>query len=143
MTIRIKRKKKLFVQKLENNYYLVMQLLPLIYTQKTCVWLASLVVSKSKRQINDWLKKRKNKRAKILASSLTGKENNRIQAIAIQKLHQWIDEHPIGDSISFRCESAKPYKQFRVWARWFLNHEHSDWEISSTHRSFFYHKKSV
>ena len=74
---------------------------------------------------------------------LTGKENNRVQAIAIKQLRQWASEHPLGDSISFRCESVKSQKQFRVWSKWFLKHEDTSWKILTDHQAFFYHKTFV
>ena len=47
-------------------------------------------------------------------SSLTGKEGNRTQAIAIRQVRKWAEEIPVGDSMTLRCESVVPEKQFRV-----------------------------
>jgi hypothetical protein len=116
----IKRHKKVFTKHLPGNYLVVMRLLPWIRTQDGCVWLASLAVGKSRRQINDWLKRKtKRKNVRRLDSCLTGRHANRIQAIGIQQVRQWMQELPPGDSITLRCESAKPDKQFRVWKKWF------------------------
>jgi hypothetical protein len=134
---------KVFTKTIGAGHILVMRLQPWIRTQKGSVWLASLAVSKSRRQINDWLKRRKNARVRRLDLSLTGKIGNGVQAIGIRKLRQWMSELPKGDSISFRCEAACPDKQFQVWSRWFTRHENKDWDISEEHRAFFYYKKQV
>jgi len=120
-----------------------MRLIPWIRTEKGCVWLASLAVGKSKRQLNDWLNKRKKKSVSRLSSILTGKLGTRVQAIAVRQVRQWIIEIPGGDSVCMRCESALPDKQFRVWKRWFLSHEDPRWEISDEYKSFFFYKPRV
>ena len=80
MSYRVKKRKKIFTQHLNNDYKLKMRLLPLLHTSNGCVWLVSLAVSKSKRQINDWMNRRHNKRTRLLDTFLTGKEGNKIQA---------------------------------------------------------------
>jgi len=137
----IKRKKKVFTKCLPGNYLVVMRLLPWMRTQYGCVWLASLAVGKSRRQINDWLKRKtRRKNVRRLDSCLTGRHSNRIQAIGIQQVRQWMQELPPGDSITLRCESAKPDKQFRVWKKWFQRWEDARWDINKEFKSFFYYK---
>jgi len=119
-----------------------MRLIPWIRTTKGCVWLASLAVSKSKRQINDWMDRRKNTRVRRLDTSLTGKIGNGVQAIAIRQVRKWVNELPEGHSMTLRCESALPEKQFRVWQKWFKKHEDIEWEINKDFKSFFFYKKS-
>ena len=142
MTYRIKKRKKVYTKSIGKGYLLKMRLLPWIHTSKGCVWLASLAVAKSHRQINDWMDKRKNARVRHLDMSLTGKIGNGVQAIAIRQVRQWVSELPEGHSITLRCESALPEKQFRVWKKWFERHEDMCWEISKEHKSFFFYKKS-
>jgi hypothetical protein len=137
----IKRRKKVFIKRLPGGYLVVMRLLPWMRTQYGCVWLASLAVGKSRRQINDWLKRKTRKqRVRRLDTYLTGRYANRIQAIGIQQVRQWIQELPPGDSITLRCESAKPDKQFRVWKKWFQRWEDARWDINEEFKSFFYYK---
>ena len=50
------RKKKTITIVLPDGLLLKMRLIPWIPTKKGCVWLASLAVGRSKRQINDWMK---------------------------------------------------------------------------------------
>ena len=105
------------------------------------VWLGSIANARSNRQINDWLMRRKNRRTRSLDGNLTGKSGNKVQAIAIRALRELVDYIPVGDSVVFRCESAMPAKQFRVWKKWILRH---DWDlnpdIDEDLKSFFFYK---
>jgi hypothetical protein len=142
MTYRIKKRKKVYTKNIGKGYLLKMRLLPWIHTSKGCVWLAALAVSKSKRQINDWLEDQKQRtRVRRLASSLTGKIGNGVQAIAIRQVRQWMSELPKGHSIALQCESVLPEKQFRVWKKWFERHEDMCWEINEEYKSFFFYKR--
>jgi len=135
------RKKKTITVVLPDGFLLKMRLIPWIPTKKGCVWLASLAVGRSKRQINDWMNRRKKKSVAKLDGGLTGRIGFKTQAIAIRQVRQWVEELPKGESISMRCESAVPEKQFRIWSKWFKKHESSTWEISTQHKSFFFYKK--
>jgi len=141
MTYRIKKRKKVYTRNIGRGYHLKMRLSPWIHTSKGCVWLASLAVAKSKRQINDWIDRRKNTRVRQLDISLTGKIGNGVQAIAIRQVRQWVSELPKGHSVALQCESALPEKQFRVWKKWFERHEDICWEISEEYKSFFFYKR--
>ena len=72
---------------------------------------------------------------------LTGKMGICLQIIAMRQVRQWVKELPVGHSITMRCESALPEKQFRAWRKWFENREDPNWEISEEHKSFFFYKK--
>ena len=138
---KIQRQKKVFTKKLTGNYLIVLRLLPWLYVENGCVWLASLATGKSKRQINDWLKRKtKRKRVRRLDLSLTGKHGNVVQSIGVNKLRDWVRELLPGDSIALRCESAKPDKQFQVWKKWLQRKESVTWETNEKFKSFFYYK---
>jgi hypothetical protein len=47
---------------------------------------------------------------------------------------------PPGDSITIKCESAKPEKQFKTWKKWFAKHEDSRWEVLEEEKGFFFYK---
>ena len=137
----IRRHKKVFTKHLPGNYLVVMRLLPWIHTENGCVWLASLAVGKSRRQINDWLKRKtKKRRVRRLDSYLTGSHANLVQGLGVYKLRDWEQELMPGDSITLRCESANPDKQFRVWKKWFQRKEAAGWDINEEFKSFFYYK---
>jgi hypothetical protein len=141
MTYRIKKRRKVYTKTIGEGYLLKMRLLPWLHTSKVCVWLASLAVAKSKRQINNWMNRRKNIRVRRLDMSLTGKIGNGVQAVAIRQIRQWVSELPKGHSITLKCESALPEKQFRVWKKWFERHEDMCWEINEEYKSFFFYKR--
>lgn len=134
------RRKKTIELVLPNKTYLKMRIKPTIYTSSGCVWIVSLAVARSKRQINDWFNKRKRKAACRLNYRLTGTFGFLVQGLAVRYLRQWAIELPPGDSISFCCESALPEKQFRIWQRWFQLHEDPAWQISKEYKSFFFYK---
>ena len=139
---KIQRRKKVSTYRLTGGYLVVLRLLPWIHTENGCVWLASLAVGKSRRQINDWLKRKtKKKRVRRLDSYLTGRHANLVQGLGVYKLRDWVRELPPGDSITLRCESANPDKQFRVWKKWFQRKEATGWDINEEFKSFFYYKK--
>lgn len=142
MSLRTKRQKKTGKIFLKGKTFLKLRLIPWIRTKSGCVWLASMAVSNSNRQVNDWLNRRGNQRVRRLDMSLTGKSGNLSQALAIRFLRECVEYIPVGDSIALRCESVVPDKQFRIWKRWFKNHEDPAWEISEEHKSFFLYKQS-
>ena len=72
--------------------------------------------------------------------SLTGRFGPRTQAIAIRQVRDWMKEIPVGDSITLRCESCLPDKQFKIWKKWFIKNESYEWEISDKNKSFFYYR---
>ena len=140
MGLNLRRRKKIGTIFLPQKFRLKMRLVPWIHTKNGCVWLASLAVSNSVRQINDWMNERKNARSRLLAGSLTGRVGFKTQALAIRQVRQWMLEIPPGDSISLCCESVLADKQFQIWKKWFIRHEDSNWQISDEHKSFFWYK---
>ena len=139
-SMKTKRHKQVVTVDLKNGQYLKMRLLPWYKTGKSYVWLVSLAISKSKRQLNDWLNKRGNKRSFKLNSRLTGKVGSRSQAIAVRQLRQWINVIPENDFITFVCESCVSDKQFQVWRKWFARHENNNWIINDKFKYFLYCK---
>jgi hypothetical protein len=139
--VRIKRKKTVTFHQLEGGFLVKSRLIPWLRVGKSCVWLGSIANSKSTRQINDWFQRRKNRRTRRLDGNLTGKAGNKVQALAIRALHEWLDYIPPGDSVVFRCEAAMPEKQFRVWKKWILRHNHYlQPDIDEELKSFFFYK---
>jgi len=119
----------------------VVRLIPWIQTKDGCVWLASFAAGKSRRQINDWLKRKtKRKRVRHLDLHLTGRHGNFIQGLGVYQLRSWVNNLLPGDSLIMRCESANPDKQFRVWRKWFQRKEAAEWDINDEFKSFFYYK---
>jgi len=139
-SMKTKRRKQVLSICLEDGQYLKMRLLPWYKTGKSYVWLVSLAVSKSKRQLNDWLSKRNNKRAAQLSKTLTGKVGPRTQAIAVRQLRNWVDVIPKNDLLIFVCESCVSDKQFKIWQKWFTKHEDKAWVANAEFKYFLYCK---
>jgi len=139
MTLRTTRAKKIQTTRI-GKHILKMRLFPWMRTKNGYIWLASMAISKSNRQINDWTTLKKNKRVQRLKLSLTGRFGPKSQAIAIRQVRDWMKEIPVGDSITLRCESCVPEKQFKIWKKWFLKNESNKWKINDEYKSFFFYR---
>ena len=139
---RRKVKKKLLTVFLPGNYLMKLRLISWMQTPAGTIWLASLAVGKSKRQLNDWMsRKTKRKRVIQLDSNLTGKLNVKLMLRVMEQVHDWCDELTNGDMFVFNCESAEPQKQFRVWSKWLSRKEHGyKWIANKELLSFYFYK---
>ena len=139
MTLRTTRAKKIQTTRI-GKHILKMRLFPWMRTKNGYIWLASMAISKSNRQMNDWTTLKKNKRVQRLKLSLTGRFGPKSQAIAIRQVRDWMKEIPVGDSITLRCESCVPEKQYKIWKKWFLKNESNKWKINDEYKSFFFYR---
>lgn len=139
---RVKRKKQVLTTHLPNKVQIVVKLTPWLRIGKNCAWIVSLISGKSRRQINDWmLRKTKRARVKKADQHLTGLGGNLAQSIAVRQLHKWIALVPEGDILVFRCESAKPGKQLRIWKKWIERHHPTLLiDIEEDSKSFYIYK---
>jgi len=122
------------------NTYIKLRLIKWGRLQEQTFWLLSLAISKSKRQLNDWLNKRKNKRAKKLSTQLIGNSGLLPQLMAVRHLRVWTEELHSGDCIFFLCESKEKFKQFKVYSRWFKQRENNGWHTDPAKLLFYYVK---
>jgi hypothetical protein len=92
------------------------------YTSNFYIWSAGFAIGKSKRQINDWYKRRKNKRARSLEGKISGKRGIKIIRKGFQEIlkMRWLIEP--GDALSGVCRSAKTEKEFNAFYRWAKKH---------------------
>lgn len=141
--VKFTRSKKISTLKLDDGTLLRVRLIPWIPVEDRYIWLVSMAVGKSNRQINDWMNKRKNRRARRLSTQLNGKFAMQLQLLAMDQVRTWMDEHPAGDSMTFRCESAKADKQFRIWKKWFRRKEAVEWQVLDEELAFYYYKPMV
>ena len=139
--LRLRRRKKTGTIFLPQKMILKLRLIPWIRTGSGCIWLASMAVGKSMKQLNQWMSRRSTTRVRRLDMSLTGSFGLGPQLTAMRYVRKWIEEIPPGDSICLRCESTLPDKQFWIWKKWFERREDPNWEISEEHKSFFFYKK--
>ena len=139
---RCKVKKKLLTVFLPESYFMKLRLISWMRTPSGTIWLASLAVGKSKRQLNDWMSRRiRTKRVNRLDSNLTGKLTVKLMLQVMDQVHIWCDELVNGDMFVFNCESADPQKQFRVWGRWLNKKERGyTWVENKELLSFYFYK---
>ena len=86
------------------------------------IWNVGFAVGKSRRQLNDWYKERKNKRARSVKGQMNGKSGMKAIIKGFEEVLRlrWVIEP--GDGIVFDCTSAHPEKQFKAWSRWLKYH---------------------
>jgi hypothetical protein len=101
-------------------------------------WNVGFAVGKSRRQLNDWYRNRKNKRARSLKNRLSGKVG--LSAISkgndtVLKLRWNIEP---GDCIVLDCTSKEPDKQFRAWKRWCRNKP--EWVVDEDNKQFIWYR---
>ena len=138
MTYRVSRKRSTTTFKINDQYCKVFLTPEFCFKKNHWVWRVGYAISKSKRQINDWYKNKKNKRANNLRSHLTGKGGFKSSSYGLKKvlLMRWQLEP--GDCLYIDCTSRRPAKQFQVWSRWLAYHP--DWESDFFARKFWWHR---
>ena len=102
------------------------------------VWNVGFAVGKSRRQINDWYKKRKNKRCRSLDHKIIGVSGLKTIALGAKEVLRlrWALEP--GDAMLLDCTSGDPERQFRAWLRWVR--QHPEWIIDYEKREFFWYR---
>ena len=143
MTYRIKRKSKTTTLTLDDGFIFKMNIHPYMTIETGKIWLVGWAISKSNRQINDWMCRR-SKRSRVykLSTNKPKKRNQHAHWICINIMRKWLEELPEGDGMAIRCEASSSNKQFRVWKKWFVKHEKDNWDISETHQAFFFYRES-
>ena len=102
------------------------------------LWNTGFAVGKSHRQLNDWYRKRKNKRRRSLDGAFNGKAG--IKAIRqgfMEVLRLRWNVAP-GDVIVLDCTSGDPDRQFHAWSRW--RRYHPEWTVNEDTKEFFWHR---
>ena len=101
-------------------------------------WNVGFAIGKSNRQLNDWYKEKKNKRANKLRKKLTGKSGIKPLSIAFRKMMElrWIMEP--GDALVIRCHSLDPEKEFKALLRW--QRKYSDWMVNEKDREIMWYR---
>tara|TARA_R100001082_G_scaffold56866_1_gene31348 strand:+ start:128 stop:751 length:624 start_codon:yes stop_codon:yes gene_type:complete len=108
------------------------------YEKGFYLWNAGFAVGKSNRQLNDWYKGKKNKRARSLKGKLIGKSGLKTLKKAYEELFRlrWTIEP--GDTILTKCTSNKSSKQFYALWRWFSRH--SDIRVDFESKSYYWYR---
>jgi hypothetical protein len=140
MTYRPRRRIKHFVLKTEQNQWVAITAKPWLYVDKTCVWLVVLGVSKSRRQLSDWLHNRKNKRARNLKHSMSGASGTKPLTWAFSKLQDFKEHIPWYDGLWFWFDAVEKDKQRRVYMKFFKRKGADNWQYIEHADSFYYFK---
>ena len=99
-------------------------------------WNVGFAVGKGNRQINDWYKKRKNKRYRSLNNKLTGLEGFKTISLGFKTVLDMRWRIPPGDSIILDCTSGDPERQFKTWKHW--HRHHPEWTIDEVKKEFYW-----
>ena len=134
MTYRVRRKfisTKFYVDK----YLCKVFIKPISeYRKDHWQWEAGFVVGRSNRQMNDWFRDKRNKRAKKVKDQMTGRVGMKAISRGFQKVlkMRWILQP--GDCLTLDCTSGNPEKQFKAWSRW--HRHHPEWVIDYENKAF-------
>ena len=108
------------------------------FNKNHVVWNVGFAIGKSKRQLNDWYWKRKNKRSTSIRNKMIGKSGLKTIKKGFYEVLKlrWIVEP--GDVIFLDCTSGDPERQFKAWSRW--HKYHPEWTIDYENKIFFWHR---
>jgi len=138
MTYKVCRKRSTTTFKI-NDQYCKLFFTPLRqWNRDHWIWEIGFAVSKSKRQINDWYARKKNKRANKLKSQITGKSGIKPLNTALPLVLKFRWKIEPGDCMFLDCQSNQPDKQFRAYKYW-LKH-HPDWGLDVEHKRLWWHR---
>jgi len=138
MTYRVCRKRSTTTFKI-NQQYCKIVLTPLKpWSGDAWIWQVHVGISKSKRQLNDWYKEKKNKRTNNMKSHLTGKGGIKplIEACNVLLRMRWVLEP--GDCLYLDCQSSQPDKQFRAYYYWAKNNPDAIADLEK--KRFWWHR---
>ena len=101
-------------------------------------WNVGFAIGKSNRQLNDWYRERKNKRATKIRRRLTGKSGIKPLSIAYRKMMEmrWILEP--GDALVIKCRSSDPEKEFKALLRW--KRKYPDWKVNERDKEIMWYR---
>jgi len=104
------------------------------------MWNVGFAIGKSNRQLNDWYRKRRNKRYRSLAGQITGKTTGAAILKAGKKVFEMRWLIPPGDAIQLDCTSGDSTQQFKAWSRWLTHFNHPEWKIDPKEKTFRWFK---
>ncbi|NBX49664.1 hypothetical protein EBT25_06910, partial [bacterium] len=91
------------------------------------LWNVGFAVGKSSRQLNDWNRRKKNRRARSLDCQMKGKAGIKTISAGFNTVLDLRWHIPPGDALVIDCTSGDPEKQFRAFSWW--HRQHTDWII--------------
>ena len=108
------------------------------YEKGFYLWNLGFAIGKSNRQLNDWYKGKKNKRAKSLQGKLVGKSGLKPFIKGYKEFFKMRWKIEPGDAILIACTSGKPAEQFHAFWRWISRH--SDIWVDYETKSYYWYR---
>lgn len=143
MTFRAKRKPYKKYLRTKNKEWAVFIVKPWVKVGPTVVWLICIAVSKSKRQLNDWLNQRKNRRVYSLSRNMTGKSGAQPLYWAFRQMFIAEDLIPVMDGIWFWFDAVEKDKQRRVYMKAFSKYANPHWQYLKQPDAFYFFKSPI
>lgn len=108
------------------------------YEEGRWLWNVGYAVGGSKRALNDWYWRRKNKRRRKIENHFHGRSGMKAILRGREEVFRMRWLIPPGDAIILDCTSGHPEKQFRAWCR--LCRNHPEWVIDPVKRAFYWYR---
>jgi len=102
------------------------------------MWNVGFCIGKSSRQLNDWYKKRKNKRSRSVTKQLVGRSGLKAIRRGFEEVLRLRWHIEPGDGIVLDCTSRDPERQFHAWSRW--HQHHPEWVIDYNKLEFLWYR---
>jgi hypothetical protein len=102
------------------------------------VWNVGFAVGKSRRQLNDWYNKRKNKRWRSIHEQITGTAGLKTIARGFKEVLRLRWQIEPGDVLLLDCTSKNPEQQFRAWQ--FFQRKREDWLLNEELLEFYWRR---
>lgn len=101
-------------------------------------WNVGFAIGKSRRQLNDWYWKRKNRRTRSLNNQIVGRSGIKAIKRGFEEVLKIRWNLAPGDCLVLDCTSGDPERQFHAWSRW--HRYHPEWVINYEQREFYWYR---
>lgn len=102
------------------------------------VWNVGFAIGKSRRQLNDWYWRRKNKRRRTIDNHFNGKAGIKPIIVGFQHVLRLRWALNPGDCLIIDSTSGSPDKQFHAFSRWCRYHP--DWVVDQKQKQFIWYR---
>lgn len=110
------------------------------YQRGFWVWNVGFAVGKSERQLNDWYRRRKNKRRRSLEKRMTGIDGFKPISQGWKNILRLRWKIPPGDSILLDCTGGESERQFKMYKHMTntKNRQHPEWMFDENKKEFYW-----
>jgi hypothetical protein len=138
MTYRVRRKCTSSTFRVEGQLCKVFLEPTFEYEPGYWIWNVGFAVGGSRRQLNDWYWRRKNKRRRSLTNRLIGRSGMKAIRRGFEEVLRLRWNIEPGDGLILDCTSADPERQFHAWSRW--HRHHPEWVIDYDKKEFIWYR---